>query len=81
LQKQNEHKKTPSDKMHRYLIFEAGGKYNYHCALKGADFSLIGGSQCNGYRDYRLLDVITLVLQKFTDVFEDNTDSTHRLKN
>ena len=41
----------------QYLIFEAGGKYNYHCALKGEDVGLIGGSQCDGYRDYSLLVV------------------------
>jgi hypothetical protein len=43
--------------MKRHLIFEAGGKYNYHCALKGEDVGLIGGSQCDGYRDYSLLVV------------------------
>jgi hypothetical protein len=39
------------------VIFEAGGIYNNHCALKGADVSLIEGSQCDGYRDYSLLEV------------------------
>jgi len=54
LQKPHEHKNTPSDKMQRRLIFEAGGKYNYHCALKGEDVGLIGGFQCDDYRDYSL---------------------------
>jgi len=34
--------------MQRRLIFEEGGIYNCHCALKGEDVGLIGGSQCDG---------------------------------